>query len=102
MPHIAGSERNHELSINLTDFWKRHGLDQVALTPYDVLLSYPNMSNLNYVALLDENGTEVYKSYLTEPVLTPEENKTGVVPPFLAYSAAGDVTVSKYMTIVLT
>lgn len=91
MPHIAGKQRNHELAIDLTNFWTDHGLDYVALTPYDVLLSYPNMSNLNYVELLDANGTEVYKSNLTEPILTPEENKTGVVPPFNAYSAAGDV-----------
>ena len=93
MPHIAGKQRNHELAINLTNFWTDQGLDHVALTPYDVLLSYPNMSNLNYVELLDANGTEVYKSNLTEPILTPDENKTGVVPPFNAYSAADDVKV---------
>ena len=93
LPHLAGTERNHILAKNLTTFWTEHGLDHVALTPYEVLLSYPNMSNLNYVELLDENGTEIYKSYLTEPILTPEENKTGVVPPFNAYSAPGDVQV---------
>ena len=44
--------------------------------------------------LLDENGTSQYKSELREPVLTPEENKTGVVPPFNAYSAPGDIKVN--------
>ena len=43
--------------------------------------------------LLDENGTSQYKSDLREPILTEEENKTGVVPPFNAYSAPGDITV---------
>ena len=51
-------------------------MDHVSLTPYNVLLSYPNMSDLNYVELLDENGSHVYKSELTEAILTPEENKT--------------------------
>ena len=69
-------------------------MDHVSLTPYNVLLSYPNMSDLNYVELLDENGSHVYKSELTEAILTQEENKTGVVPPFNAYSAPGDIKVA--------
>ena len=63
------------------------------MTPYNVLLSYPNISDLNFVELLDENGTSQYKSDLREPILTEEENKTGVVPPFNAYSAPGDIKV---------
>ena len=51
------------------------------------------MSNLNYVELLNENGTTEYMSDLREPILTQEENKTGVVPPFNAYSAPGDIKV---------
>ena len=94
MPHSAGTERNLALARHLTRFWKQHGFDHVALTPYDVLLSYPNMSNLNFVELLDADGKQVYKSELTEPILTPDENQTGVVPPFNAYSAPGDVKAS--------
>ena len=93
-PHLAGQEQEAELAQYLSDFWKNNGLDQVTITPYEVLLSYPNMSNLNFVELQDENGTVKYKSPLREPVLTPEENKTGVVPPFNAYSAPGDVKVN--------
>ena len=92
-PHLAGTDENVWLGRYLTDFWKGQGLDHVALTPYDVLLSYPNMSDLNYVELLDQDGRSVYKSNLTEPILTPEENKTGVVPPFNAYSDHGDIKV---------
>ena len=44
--------------------------------------------------LLDENGASVYKSNLTEPFLTPEENKTGVVPPFNSFSGHGDIKVT--------
>ena len=92
-PHLAGQQEEYELAQYLATFWKDHGLDHVTLTPYNVLLSYPNMSNLNYVELLNENGTTEYMSDLREPILTQEENKTGVVPPFNAYSAPGDIKV---------
>ena len=96
MPHIAGKQQNLDLAKHLTNFWTENGVDHVSLTPYDVLLSYPNMSDLNYVELLDEKGSQVYKSELTEAILTQEENKTGVVPPFNAYSAHGDIKVELF------
>ncbi|XP_060586029.1 N-acetylated-alpha-linked acidic dipeptidase 2-like [Ruditapes philippinarum] len=90
-PHLAGTEQNHELARKLKEHWDNVGLDQATLTPYNVMLSYPNMSDLNYVEILDENNQTIYKSNLREPTLTPEENKTGIVPPFNAYSAPGDI-----------
>ncbi|KAH3853007.1 hypothetical protein DPMN_095530 [Dreissena polymorpha] len=90
-PHIAGMETSHELARMLKGFWENAGLDHVTLTPYNVLLSYPNMSDLNFVALLDENNNTVYKSNLTEAILTAEENTTNVVPPFNAFSYPGDI-----------
>lgn len=95
-PHLGGTEENHQLAVKLKEFWESVGLDHVTLAPYYVLLSYPNMSNLNFVEILDEKNNTVYKSDLREPVLTPEENKTGVVPPFNAFSPAGDITVSDW------
>lgn len=90
-PHLAGTDENYLLASRLKDHWEKVGIDHVTLTPYKVLLSYPNMNDLNYVELIDENNATIYKSNLTEPVLTPEENKTDVVPPFNAYSAPGDI-----------
>ena len=92
-PHLAGTVNNLDLARHLTSFWKEHGLDQVAMTPYQVLLSYPNMSDLNYVELLDEKDARIYKSNLTEAILTPAEDHPGVVPPFNAFSAPGDLKV---------
>ncbi|KAL4238330.1 hypothetical protein ACF0H5_003040 [Mactra antiquata] len=89
-PHLAGTDGNNVLARHLKTAWEEAGLDHVTLTPYDVLLSYPNMSDLNYVALLDDNDTIQYKSDLREPALT-NENQTEVVPPFNAYSAPGDI-----------
>ncbi|KAL4238036.1 hypothetical protein ACF0H5_002747 [Mactra antiquata] len=90
-PHLGGTEGNYELGRKLKTFWEDAGFDHVTLAPYKVLLSYPNMSNLNFVELLDENGATIYKSNLTEPILTPEEDKPDVVPPFNAYSPQGDI-----------
>lgn len=92
-PHLGGTEENHELGRKLKEFWEKNGFDHVTMTPYQVLLSYPNMSNLNFVELLDEKGNTVYKSNLTEPILTAEEDKPDVVPPFNAYSPPGDIKV---------
>lgn len=90
-PHLAGEEQNYFLARKIKEQWDEVGLDHVTLTPYKVLLSYPNMSDLNYVELLDERNQSRYKSDLREPVLTPKENNTDVVPPFNAYSAPGDI-----------
>lgn len=89
-PHLGGTEPNHELARIIKERWEKVGI-HVTQTPYHVLLSYPDMSDLNYVELLNEKNGSVYKSDLREPILTPEENKTGIVPPFNAYSAPGDI-----------
>ena len=92
-PHLAGTEEETELAQYLSKVWTDQGLDHVTITPYRVMLSYPNESDPNFVELLDATGKMKYRSYEREPILTPEENKTGVVPPFNAYSAKGDITV---------
>lgn len=94
-PHLAGTEENHELARKVKEHWENAGLDHAILTPYNVMLSYPNMDDLNYVELLDASNNTQYKSNLREPTLTPEENKTGIVPPFNAFSAPGEIYVSK-------
>lgn len=93
-PHLAGTEESQELARILAEHWEEVGLDHVTLTPYEVLLSYPDPIDYNYVELLDDQNYTQYKSEEKEKILTPAENKTGVVPPFNAYSAPGDIYVS--------
>lgn len=50
-PHLAGQKENEDLAVMLKDQWLEAGLDHVTLTPYHVLLSYPDMDDLNYVEL---------------------------------------------------
>ncbi|KAL3873956.1 hypothetical protein ACJMK2_037032 [Sinanodonta woodiana] len=91
-PHLAGTPADEKQAKELRDFWQSVGLDHVTITPYRVLLSYPEEGDPNVVELLSSNGTVLYSSPLTEKIINPEENKTGVVPPFNAYSAPGNVT----------
>lgn len=41
--------------------WQDFGLDSVEMVPYDILLSYPNKSQPNYISIVDHNEKEVRK-----------------------------------------
>ena len=60
------------------------------VTPYDVLLSYPNDAVPNSVRVLDGGGRVVYDGVEDESDLS---NQPGVVRPFHGYSPAGLVEV---------
>ncbi|KAG8453051.1 hypothetical protein GDO86_004748 [Hymenochirus boettgeri] len=89
LPHLAGTDENFLLAKQIQAQWKEYGLDKVELAHYDILLSYPNKSNPNYISIVDERGYEVYNTSLFEPPPPGSENITGVVPPYNAYSAPG-------------
>ena len=94
-PHLAGTDADYQQARELHDFWKSVGLDEAFITPYDVLLSYPNTTDpsvMNRIFVYDNNDAIQWESELYEPILHPSENKSGVVPPFNAYSAPGNVT----------
>ncbi|XP_033735883.1 N-acetylated-alpha-linked acidic dipeptidase 2-like [Pecten maximus] len=93
-PHLAGTDADYRQAKELQDFWKQEGLDEAFLTPYDVLLSYPNVTDddmMNRIELLNDTDGIVYQSPLREKILYPTENKSDVVPSFNAYSAPGDI-----------
>ncbi|XP_055494784.1 glutamate carboxypeptidase 2-like [Leucoraja erinacea] len=58
-PHLAGTVKNLQLAQEIQTQWKNWGLDSVELAEYDVLLSYPNKSNPNYISITNENGYSV-------------------------------------------
>lgn len=43
--------------------WQDFGLDSVEMVPYDILLSYPNKSQPNYISIVDHIGSEVGKEH---------------------------------------
>ncbi|XP_038674799.1 N-acetylated-alpha-linked acidic dipeptidase 2 [Scyliorhinus canicula] len=88
-PHLAGTEQNLQLAQQIQKQWKSWGLDSVELVHYDVLLSYPNKSNPNYISIIDENGYSIFNTSFYEPLPPGYENVEDLVPPYNAYSPAG-------------
>ncbi|XP_072466700.1 glutamate carboxypeptidase 2-like [Notamacropus eugenii] len=89
VPHLAGTEQNVDLAKQIQSQWKEFGLDSVELTHYDVLLSYPNETNPNYISIIDEDGNEIFNTSLFEPPPPGYEHVPDVVPPFSAFSPQG-------------
>jgi hypothetical protein len=46
---MSGTPGGYELVKILHETWKSYGIDDVKVTPYDVLMSYPNKTNPNRV-----------------------------------------------------
>ena len=74
--------------------WKQYEFDSVDIFNYSVLLSYPNASHPNTLALKGADGKLIYNSHIgLEPPLTPGEDNPDVAPPFNAFSGNGAVKV---------
>ena len=78
----------------IKDSWTQNGFDSVKIYSYDVLLSYPEQNNSNYVAILSENGKETEISQRKELVIDEEQNDPDVVDPFNGYSPPGEPEVN--------
>uniref|UniRef100_A0A8C5V315 N-acetylated-alpha-linked acidic dipeptidase 2 n=1 Tax=Microcebus murinus TaxID=30608 RepID=A0A8C5V315_MICMU len=89
LPHLAGTEQNLLLAKKIQTQWKKFGLDSAKLVHYDVLLSYPNETNANYISIVDEHGIEIFNTSYLEPLPHGYENVTNIVPPYNAFSAQG-------------
>ncbi|XP_066555370.1 N-acetylated-alpha-linked acidic dipeptidase 2 [Amia ocellicauda] len=89
LPHLAGTEQNLRLAKHIRDEWLQFGLDSVEIVPYDVLLSYPNESNPNYISIIDNLGKEIFNTSLSEPIPDGYGNIPNIVPPYNAFSPKG-------------
>ena len=94
------------MADELHDAWVTQGLDHVTKVEYDVLLSYPNYTDLSFIELLDDQGTNNFTTQLVEKVIEFADNNSDIVPPFNSYSATGDAQVGghspgtqRYLTI---
>ncbi|NXK85626.1 NALD2 dipeptidase, partial [Formicarius rufipectus] len=90
LPHVAGTEQNLLLAKQIQGQWKEFGLDSAELVHYDVLLSYPNEKQPNYISVIDDQGNEVFNTSLFEPPPPGYENVTDILPPYNAFSAQGE------------
>ncbi|XP_010149172.1 PREDICTED: N-acetylated-alpha-linked acidic dipeptidase 2-like [Eurypyga helias] len=89
LPHLAGTEQNLLLAKQIQGQWKEFGLDSAELVHYDVLLSYPNEKQPNYISLIVDHGNEIFNTSLFEPPPQGYENVTDILPPYNAFSAQG-------------
>ncbi|KAM9565188.1 N-acetylated-alpha-linked acidic dipeptidase 2-like isoform 1-T1 [Guaruba guarouba] len=90
LPHLAGTEQNLLLAKQIQGQWKEFGLDSAELVHYDVLLSYPNEKQPNYISVIDDQGNEIFNTSLFEPPPHGYENVSDILPPYNAFSAQGE------------
>ncbi|KAM4742233.1 N-acetylated-alpha-linked acidic dipeptidase 2 isoform 3-T3 [Anableps anableps] len=98
LPHLAGTEQNLKYAEQIIKEWQDFGLDSVEMVPYDILLSYPNKSQPNYISILDHTGNEVFNTSFAEPVPQGYEDISNIVPPYSAYSPKGHPEVKNAMS----
>ncbi|XP_033739730.1 putative N-acetylated-alpha-linked acidic dipeptidase isoform X2 [Pecten maximus] len=87
-PRMSGTAGGDEIIDIIANEWRSSGLDMVRVTPYDVLMSYPNRTNPNTVQLISQDNV-VFQAATFEAPLDAEGNNTEVVPPFNAFAVAG-------------
>lgn len=90
-PHLGGTPAEEALADQLHQMWTAQGLDHVTKVTYEVLLSYPNATDPCRIYILDSSDTVIYETQEVEKILSPDQNRSDVVPPFNAYAQAGDV-----------
>ncbi len=87
-PHHAATAANERAAEYIADRLREFGFDSVLTPRYDVLLPLPIERTVTLVA------PTRHELLLTEPPLPgdPDTEMDGVLPPFNAFSADGDVT----------
>ena len=90
-PHLAGSIQDEEHLVGFIKERFESYLDEVEVFPYDVLLSFPNDTDKNYVAVVDQNGTETRKSNPIEEPVTSDEQNEKIVSAYNSFAPAGHV-----------
>lgn len=88
-PRLTGTPGEKELVDQLYNTWKENGLDKVIITPYKVLMSYPDPAHPNQVQILDKNKSPLFTSQPYEKNLSPEDSSFKLVPPYNSFSPSG-------------
>ncbi len=88
-PHMAGSQNDLKLAIQVKDFLHAHNFDKIQMKNYSVLLSLPDNENPNFIELIDESDNKTIYSSLNNN--TKQGNHQNA---FCAYSPAADLMVN--------
>ena len=96
VPHLGGTPEDLSQAQWVREKFIEAGFDEATVVPYDVLLSYPDQEQPNKVYLLSEDGSVLFETSGTQtPIYAPEEGLPNIMPNFNAYSAQGEVEVSR-------
>ena len=87
-PHHAGTEANIKIGHYYAEKLKEFGFDEVQTSHYEVLLPRPIERSVTLIS------PERYELKLVEPPYDEDQDltKDGVLPPYNAYAADGDIT----------
>ena len=87
-PHMAGSNRDLELTKWIKSEWEENGLDNVYVDNYLFHLSWPNQTNPNKIYVIDDKDRVRY----TTRHMEHENLNDDFVHAFNAYAPAGDIS----------
>jgi len=86
-PHVASTPRNNDLAKFIFEEWKSYGLEDLRISEYDVLLSFPESISVEMVS------PKKHKFRLAEaPYPQDSDTQKDVGIPYNAYSRSGDIT----------
>jgi N-acetylated-alpha-linked acidic dipeptidase len=87
-PHLAGSERNHELARYIAEEWRKQGLEDVVLRRYDVYSTEPKSSFLEMVSPVRYQATLHEQSYAEDP----DTKDPAISLAWMGMSLSGEIT----------
>jgi len=86
-PHVASTPRNNDLAKFIFEEWKSYGLEDVRISEYDVLLSFPERISVEMIL------PKKYVMKLAEaPYPQDPDTQKDAGIPYNAYSRSGDIT----------
>ncbi|XP_029645786.1 N-acetylated-alpha-linked acidic dipeptidase 2 isoform X3 [Octopus sinensis] len=87
-PRLTGTPGEKELVDKIFNTWKENGLTGVVITPYRILMSYPNITQPNQIEIRFQNQT-VFTSHFYEKTLRKEDDSSKLVPPYNSFAPSG-------------
>ena len=92
---LPSSPQDLKSVAKVVHFFQQHNLDKIQVKNYSVLLSLPNQENPNVVEIIESHVNRVIFSTLNQSTTTKHSSSE-----FIAYSPAGDVTVSLFLSLI--
>ncbi|KAL3881371.1 hypothetical protein ACJMK2_027819 [Sinanodonta woodiana] len=86
---LTGTQNVKDMVKHIAQQWRDHRLDKVEVISYDVLMSYPNITNPNTVEIVIQNGSSIFTSAFVEKALDADGNQSDIIPPYNSWAPPG-------------